>query len=104
MAQQVLGKQRDGRPRYLGLAAAIERVLRELGGQAELDTVLVKVWDKYVENNKGERVVMRLYHHPSGELWSPDAEEAIRVLEAAGVVRRRGRLLIMDRGYEESAN
>jgi hypothetical protein len=80
--------------RYLGLASAIEIVLRELGGKADIDTVLSRVWEQYVEKGNGERVVMRLFHHPSGELWSPDAEEAIRVLEAAGVVKRVGRTLI----------
>ena len=96
MAQQVIGKKGDSKPRYLGLAVAIERVLRELGGRAELDTVLAKVWSKYVMGSNGERVVMRLYHHPSGELWSPDAEEALRVLEAAGIIKRKGRMLIIE--------
>jgi len=96
LVQQVIGKQRDSEPRYLGLAAAIERVLRELGGRAELDTVLARIWSKYVASGNGERVVMRLYHHPSGELWSPDAEEALRVLEAAGIIKRRGRVLIIE--------
>ena len=96
MVQQVIGKQGDSKPRYLGLAVAIERVLRELGGRAELDTVLARIWSKYVTSNNGERVVMRLYHHPSGELWSPDAEEALRVLEAAGIIKRRGRVLIIE--------
>lgn len=81
--------------RYISLVAAIERVLRDLGGRAEMDTLLREVWTRYVEAGNGERVVMRLYRHPSGRLWSPDAEEALRVLEAAGIVERQGRTLVL---------
>ncbi|WP_168371293.1 hypothetical protein [Pyrodictium occultum] len=77
--------------RYISLMEAVERVLRDLGGSADLDTLLREVWRRYVEHGDGEKVVMRLYRHPSGRLWSPDAEEALRVLEAAGVIVKRGR-------------
>ncbi len=96
MTHHIIGKRGGTGPRYLGLAVAIEHVLRELGGRAELDVVLARIWSKYVKGSNGERVVMRLYHHPSGELWSPDIEEVLRVLEAAGVVKRRGRVLVME--------
>jgi len=89
----VAGAQR--RPRYIGVAEAIVRVLRDRGGSGDLDAVLREVWRRYVAGGDGERVTMRLYRHPSGRLWSPDAEEAIRLLEAAGLVERRGRLLAL---------
>ena len=79
--------------RYIGLTRAILEVLRGLGGRADLDTLLAEVWRRYVEPGGPERVVMRLYRHPSGRLWSPDAEEALHVLEAAGYIRRRGRVV-----------
>lgn len=81
--------------RYVGLGKAIMRVLGELGGRAEIDDVLERVWREYVAGGGSGRVVMRLYRHPSGELWSPDADEAIRILEAAGVIERRGRVLLV---------
>ncbi|ABM80627.1 hypothetical protein [Hyperthermus butylicus] len=81
--------------RYIGLAAAIERVLRELGGSADVDTVLAEVWKRYVEGGGPEKVTMRLFRHPAGYYWSPDAEEALSVLEAAGKLVRRGRHLVL---------
>lgn len=82
-------------PRYLSLVEAIERVLRDLGGRASVDTVLREVWRRYVAGGGGERVVMRLYSAPGGRLWSPDAEEALHILEAAGIVERRNGLLVL---------
>ena len=77
-------------PRYISLSTAIINVLRELGGRASLDRVLVEVWKRYVAGGNGVRVTMRLYRHPSGYYWSPDAEEALEVLEAAEVIARNG--------------
>jgi len=85
----------DRPPRYIGVTEAILRVLRELGGSADVDTVLREVWRRYVSPGNGERVVMRLYPHPSGRLWSPEAEEAIRLLETAGLLERKGRRLVL---------
>jgi len=76
--------------RYISLSTAIINVLRELGGRASLDRVLVEVWKRYVAGGNGVRVTMRLYRHPSGYYWSPDAEEALEVLEAAEVIARNG--------------
>jgi len=86
---------RGSPPRYIGVTEAILRVLRELGGAADMDTVLREVWRRYVAQGNGERVVMRLYQHPAGKLWSPEAEEAIRTMEAAGLLERRGRRLVL---------
>ncbi len=83
--------------RYISLSTAIINVLRELGGRADLNRVLVEVWRRYVNGGDGVRVTMRLYRHPSGYYWSPDAEEALEVLEAAGVIVRRGRTLELAR-------
>jgi hypothetical protein len=82
-------------PRYIGVGEAIVRVLQDLGGAADVDTVLREVWRRYVSPGDGERVVMRLYSHPAGRLWSPEAEEALRSLEALGLVERRGRRLLL---------
>lgn len=82
-------------PRYIGVGEAIVRVLRELGGAADVDTVLREVWRRFVSPGNGERVVMRLYSHPAGLLWSPEAEEALRRLEETGIVERRGRRLLL---------
>jgi predicted ArsR family transcriptional regulator len=84
-------------PRYISLSTAIINVLRELGGRASLDQVLVEVWKRYVAGGNGVRVTMRLYRHPSGYYWSPDAEEALEVLEAAGVVARKGHMVLLRR-------
>ena len=80
--------------RYISLIEAIERVLVEFGGRAPVEAVLREVWRRYVSGGDGERVVMRLFSSPAG-LWSPDAEEALEILEAAGLVERRGRLLVL---------
>lgn len=71
------------------LGAAIVSVL-SLRREATPSEVLEEVLEKYVLTG---RLVIRVYRHPSGELWSPDLDEALRVLEAAGVVERRGRLV-----------
>ena len=81
--------------RYISLSAAIINVLRELGGKADINTVLVEVWRRYVGDGGPVKVTMRLYRHPSGYYWSPDAEEALEVLEAAGVVYRKGRMVVL---------
>ena len=81
--------------RYISLPAAIVSVLRDLGGRADINTVLVEVWRRYVGDGGPVKVTMRLYRRPSGYYWSPDAEEALEVLEAAGVVYRKGRLVIL---------
>ena len=79
---------------YVPLTYAIEKTLRDLGGSAPLNKLLMEVWRRYVEPGNGERVVMRLYRHPSGRLWSPDAEEALHILEAVGAVAIHGERVI----------
>ena len=32
------------------------------------------------------KVTVRIYKHPSGEAWSPELEEALCILEAAGQI------------------
>lgn len=79
----------EGRTKYVSLEEAIESTLKELGGSARLEDVLQEVWKRYVRGGS-EKVVMRLYKSPAGRVWSPEAEEALRILEEAGVIVRRG--------------
>ncbi len=82
-------------PRYVSVVEAIVRVLKDMGGEGEVDTVLRVLWRRYVKGGNGERVVMRLYRSPAGKLWSPDAEEALKILVAAGVVQLRDGKLVL---------
>lgn len=77
------------RARYVSLEEVIESILKELGGSASVEEVLLEAWRRYGRGGS-ERVVMRLYKTPTGSVWSPEAEEALRVLEEAGVISRAG--------------
>lgn len=58
---------------------------------ATVTDVLEEIWEKYVAPG---RLTIRVFRHPSGELWSPDLDEALKILEAAGVLERRGSLVV----------
>jgi hypothetical protein len=72
--------------RYVSVLKAVEEALRSLGGSAELDALVEEVWKRW-----GGKAPLRVYRHPSGRLWSPDVDEALKVLSAAGIVRVVGR-------------
>ena len=76
-------------PRYIGLGAALVETLRRLGGEADLDTVLLETWRLYGPGSEVQ-TVMRLFRHPTGRVWSPEAAEALELLAASGVVELRG--------------
>lgn len=82
-------KQHSHSPRYISVAEAVERTLKDLGGSSTINELLKELWKRYVGGKGEERVVMRIYLSPPGKLWSPEAEEALGVLESAGVIERK---------------
>jgi len=74
-------------PVYISVGAAVLETLREMGGEARVDALLREIARRYGRGPR--RVVMRLYPRPGGGYWSPEAEEALRELEAIGFIERR---------------
>jgi hypothetical protein len=75
------------RPRYIGLGEALLRTLEELGGEADVDTLLVETWRRYGPESRGPvKTWLRLFRHPSGYYWSPEAQATLERLQTIGLI------------------
>ena len=84
------------RVEYVTATWAIVDVLKKSGGLLGYEELVAKTIAAYTTGEK--KATIRVFRKPDGGLWSPEIEEAVKLLQEAGIIRIvNGRVFLVDK-------